>query len=70
MSSYVPPLESENWICANCNVPLETTRVMIAYLDNAFPVDLPRCPRCGQVFIPESLALGKMAEVEKSLEDK
>jgi hypothetical protein len=31
---------------------------------------LPRCPRCGLVFIPEELALGKMAEVEKLLEDK
>ena len=25
---------------------------------------------CGKVFVPEDLALGKMAEVEKALEDK
>jgi hypothetical protein len=35
-----------------------------------FPVDLPKCPKCGQVLITEDLALGKMAEVEKLLEDK
>ena len=29
-----------------------------------------RCPSCGQVFIPESLAKGKMAQVEVSIEDK
>ena len=43
---------------------------MVKYLDNAFPVELPRCPRCGQVFVPESLAVGKMLDVEKALEDK
>jgi hypothetical protein len=45
-------------------------KVAISYLGNAFPVDLLRCPGCGLVFIPEDLALGKMAEVERLLEDK
>ncbi len=58
------------WICANCNVPLETGKVDVAYLDNAFPVDLLKCPNCGLVLIPEDLALDKMMEVEKQLEDK
>jgi hypothetical protein len=58
------------WLCANCNVPLETGKVDVAYLDNAFPVDLLKCPNCGLVLIPEDLALGKMVEVEKQLEDK
>lgn len=39
-------------------------------MDGSFPVDLPVCPSCGQVFVPEELALGKMAAVEKALEDK
>ena len=43
---------------------------MISYLGSAYPVDLLKCPSCGLVFIPEELALGKMLEVEKSLEDK
>jgi uncharacterized Zn finger protein len=58
------------WWCDQCSVALETSKVSIAYLGSSFPVDLPRCPRCGQVFIPEDLVLGKMAEVEKLLEDK
>ncbi len=58
------------WMCANCNVPLETGKVDVAYLDNAFPVDLLKCPNCGLVLIPEDLALDKMMEVEKQLEDK
>ncbi len=58
------------WMCANCNMPLETSKVDVAYLDNAFPVDLLKCPNCGLVLIPEDLALGKMVEVEKQLEDK
>jgi hypothetical protein len=70
MSIPVSQAESRNWICARCQVPLEMGKVDVGYLDSAFPVDLPRCPRCGQVLISEELAMGKMAEVEKQLEDK
>jgi len=58
------------WECARCGIPLEPGEVSIAYLGSAFPVSLLRCPQCGAVFVPEDLALGKMAEVEKLLEDK
>lgn len=64
------PNEERALICARCNVPLETGKVNISYLGSMFPVDLKRCPECKQVFIPEDLALGKMAQVEKLLEDK
>ncbi|HTY23360.1 MAG TPA: hypothetical protein VMC85_09545 [Desulfomonilaceae bacterium] len=57
-------------ICFQCDLPLEMAKVNVAYLGSMFPVDLLRCPKCGQTFIPEELALGKMAEVEKILEDK
>ncbi len=57
-------------ICLQCDLPLEMGKVNVAYLRSMFPVDLPRCPKCGQAFISEELALGKMAEVEKILEDK
>ena len=59
-----------DWVCSRCELPLETGKVNVGYLGSMFPVDLYRCPRCGQVFIPEDLAAGKMAEVEKLLEDK
>jgi len=70
MSEYVSTEDLDVWECACCGVPLALGKVMISYLGSAFPVDLLKCPSCGQVYIPEDLALGKIAEVEKSLEDK
>ncbi len=70
MSDHVGPHEAEGWSCAKCGVPLEMQKVEVGYMGSKYPVNLPRCPRCGLVFIPEQLALGKMAEVEKLLEDK
>ena len=40
------------------------------YLDNGCPVELPVSPVCGFVYVPEELALGKVASVERALEDK
>jgi hypothetical protein len=70
MSQYVDLTPYHGWACANCGVPLELGKVNIAYLGSSFPVELLKCPNCGLVLIPEELALGKMAEVEKALEDK
>jgi hypothetical protein len=60
----------DQWVCTKCNLPLETAKIMVSYLGNSYPVDLLRCPQCGQTLVPEELALGKMADVEKALEDK
>jgi NAD-dependent SIR2 family protein deacetylase len=70
MSHQVDVPEAEEWVCDHCNVPLESGKVEVSYMGSKYPVDLPRCPKCGIVFIPEALALGKMAEVEKIFEDK
>jgi hypothetical protein len=70
MTQYFDPSKYEGWVCANCNVPMPLGKVDISYLGNSFPVDLLKCPNCGLVLIPEEMALGKMAEVEKALEDK
>jgi hypothetical protein len=70
MSETINPAEKDHWVCARCNRQLELKPVRVEYMGSAFPVDLPQCPQCGQVFIPENLALGRMVEVEKSLEDK
>ena len=59
-----------SWRCAQCDLPLEPAQVTVRYMGSAYPVELYRCKQCGQVFVPEGLALGKMAEVEKMLEDK
>lgn len=70
MNPEQPKVESDDWICGRCGTPLVQSQVNVGYLGNAFPVELPRCPTCGLVFIPEDLALGRMADVEKELEDK
>ncbi|OBQ56843.1 DVU_1557 family redox protein [Halodesulfovibrio spirochaetisodalis] len=59
-----------HWNCSQCNEPLKFTAVELVYLESKFSVELPACPACGYVLIPESLALGKMADVEQLLEDK
>jgi len=68
-----PPVDAraaKDWTCAKCGIPLEMRTVEIGYMGSKYPVPLPRCPKCGLVFVPEELALGKMAEVERLLEDK
>lgn len=57
-------------VCEKCQVPLEIGKVMISYLGTSYAVNLPKCPQCGLVFIPEELALGRILQVEKALEDK
>ena len=57
-------------ICYACQIPLETARVDFSYMGLEFHTELPKCPKCGQVFIDEDMARGRMAEVETELEDK
>ena len=56
--------------CMKCNVPLEKGKAKFMYLENGFPVEMPVCPKCGFVYVPEELALGKVLAVERALEDK
>jgi hypothetical protein len=70
VSHRVNSTEASHWKCLKCDLPLEMREVEVAYMGSKYPVDLPRCPRCGIVFIPEQLAVGKMAEIEQLLEDK
>ena len=56
--------------CGKCKLALEPAKVVVSYLGAEFPVELFRCLGCGMVFIPESLATGKMLQVEQALEDK
>ncbi|HMK34342.1 MAG TPA: hypothetical protein VK463_04685 [Desulfomonilaceae bacterium] len=70
MSHRVDIREAADWTCGKCGVPLESGTVEVVYMGTKYPVELPRCPCCGIVFIPEQLALGKMAQIEQLLEDK
>lgn len=56
--------------CKKCNVKLEKRLARFNYLKAGFPVELPVCPCCGFVYVPEDLAVGRILSVEKSLEDK
>ena len=61
---------SAHWICSRCNTSLAPMKTLLGYLNKDFEAELMSCPVCNKVFIGEELALGKMLEVEKSLEDK
>lgn len=56
--------------CGKCHIPLENAPLTLHYMGNDFPILMPRCPRCGIEFIPEDLAIGKILDVERALEDK
>jgi hypothetical protein len=70
MSHKVDISEASEWLCGKCGAALELETVEVAYMGNKYPVELPRCPCCGIVFIPEQLATGTMAQIEQLLEDK
>lgn len=57
-------------MCAKDNVPLETGKIEMTYQGHFFPIDMLRCPVCGETYIPEDLATGRMLEVEQTLEEK
>ncbi|WP_213693933.1 DVU_1557 family redox protein [Aminiphilus sp.] len=61
--------DETGWRCG-CGGELEPRKVAARYLGSRFEVELPACTVCGLVLVPEALALGKMLEVEKILEDK
>ena len=63
-------IEKTSWQCADCDQPMQPTKVNVTYLNSVFNVELMACPKCGLILVPESLAVGKMLEVEKLLEDK
>ena len=62
--------EKQTLICDKCQVEMTDSEVEFAYLNRTFRHKVLRCPQCGQVFIPEKLAAGRMNEVEKMLEEK
>nr|NJM02308.1 NAD(P)-binding protein [Desulfobacula sp.] len=73
-TGFVPgtPAEAreDEIVCQACNEKLNDYKNHVEYLGSRFDVALPQCRRCGRVYISPALARGKMAEVEKILEDK
>jgi YgiT-type zinc finger domain-containing protein len=62
--------EKQVLICDICKVEMVEREVDFTYLNRSFRHKVPRCPQCGQVFISEELASGRMSDVEKMLEEK
>ncbi len=62
--------EDLKWRCDRCQCDLVVGQVAVIYMNNRFTVELPHCPSCKVVLISEAVATGKMAEVERILEDK
>ena len=58
------------WKCFRCDRELVVGPVLVEYLGNNITAELPQCPFCYIVMISEELTIGKIAEVEKILEDK
>ncbi len=62
--------EKQTLICDKCNVEMKEFDAEFTYLNRSFRHKVPRCPKCGQVYISEKLAAGRITEVEKMLEEK
>lgn len=57
-------------ICKKCNLEMKKEKTTFLYLGHEMYHDILRCPKCGLVYLPEELVTGKMADVEKKLEEK
>jgi uncharacterized protein with PIN domain len=57
-------------ICVRCEEELVPKKINMEYLGHRVSTTLPVCPKCGNLFIPESLIREKMRALEETLEDK
>jgi hypothetical protein len=57
-------------VCELDGAEMEPMEASFSYLGRSFRYTVLRCPVCGQVYIPEETAAGRMREVERALEDK
>ena len=69
-SRHLDHIEDFVWKCFKCDQFLSMGSAQVDYLGNELTTDLPMCPSCMMVLISEPLAMGKVADVEKILEDK
>lgn len=63
--------EGENeWVCEKCAELLVEAKVQVHYLGGTFTMEMLRCPTCKMTLVTEEMAVNKMAEAERILEDK
>lgn len=56
--------------CAKCNEELVKKKTKFRYLGHEFFDEIPRCPKCGQVYIDEKFVKGRIKKLEMTLEEK
>lgn len=56
--------------CLKCHERLIEKKVVFNYLNCPVSTKQPCCPSCGQIYLSEEFVMGKLNEVEKTLEDK
>ena len=57
-------------LCFRCQVELAEQKTRFTYLGREFDALMMKCPQCGQLYISEETAKGRMFETEKLLEGK
>ena len=57
-------------VCVKCNLPLKIGKAKFSYLGHDMVSEVPKCPKCGQVYLTEGLVTGRIRAIEGSLEDK
>lgn len=57
-------------MCFQCQRELQPSKTYLTYLGHSYFADILKCPVCGEVYIPEELVKGRMADAEMQLEDK
>lgn len=63
-------MDDEKLICHKCQTELKLTSVTFSYMGHMMKYEVPVCPICGQVYISQELAQGKVRTVETEMEDK
>ncbi len=63
-------IDMSKYFCGKCNVQMVKARTDFKYMGFDFNAELPRCPICKQVYIPEEIVNDKMQRVEMELEEK
>jgi len=59
-----------DWHCFQCKEQMVQGELKLMYLEIDATVTGLICPKCGDGYVPEELAIGKLAEGEKKIEDK
>jgi hypothetical protein len=58
------------WFCDKCNKEMEEALLSVYYLGVYGTIEGIRCPKCRTCYVPEDIAIGKLARAERSIEEK